>query len=152
MKRLFGALSIILLISCGNSINGKIENRVDNGDCYYYDQNTYKIPETRSSYLINTSSNKTFEFTIKETETINDTIINYSTFKMKLSPGDERRISCTKFLVNELYSITNESQDTLIIYQNKNTVSPEKRITIERKYSCTGQREITNPKELDKLK
>ncbi|MEO6611488.1 MAG: hypothetical protein ABIT05_05125 [Chitinophagaceae bacterium] len=65
----------IFFASCSKGLSGKIEKRNKN-----------------DIYLVNTSSSKIFRFTIKETKIINDSIYEYSTGNISLSPGDEKRI------------------------------------------------------------
>jgi hypothetical protein len=166
--------SLFIFLSCSSSIKGKIDYRNDNNDCYGFNQkidhaietDEYrdKDSETKSAYLINESIDKTYEFTIKEVETIDDTIINYHTIKIKLLPGDEKWLGCTKFLNGEKY-YTKEIIDTFYREDAKNysitdivtinkrnvddTTKPKKRSVVEIKYSCTGQRLITDANELD---
>lgn len=63
-------LCILLFPSC-NSLDGKIEIRA------------------KKVYLVNSSTNKKFEFTIKETKIKNDSSFNYATQIIKLAPGNE---------------------------------------------------------------
>jgi len=72
MSKFYVIIATILFISCKNKFNGKIENR-DN-----------------SFYLVNTSSDQAFQFTIKATETKDDTVKNYSTSLIELQPGEEK--------------------------------------------------------------
>ncbi len=68
-------ICITILVSCNKGLDGKIEKR-GNG----------KI------YLINTSENNAFKFTVKTTSVTNDSIMNYKTDIVELAPGDEKYI------------------------------------------------------------
>lgn len=123
-----------ILLSCSNTIQGKIEYRNDNKTCYGLSPeiditipvNEYKekAPEFKSVYLINASINKSFEFTIKEIQKKGETLFDQNTFKVKLSPGEEKWIGCSK------YFLANDRR--------------KESITLE--YNCTGQRLIKNEK------
>lgn len=183
MKKVFSIFGLAFLVSCGSSIKGEIEYRNDNKDCYGYDldgnvdyamnpdEYRDKNSESKSAYLINKSLDKPYEFTIKEVETIDDTIINYRTTKIKLSPGDEKWLGCVTSQKGAKYykkgindTLYRTDADTLTadevlrefrFYKYKNiddTTRPKKRSIVLRKYSCTGQRLITNPKELGEIK
>ena len=79
MKSLYALLiATVLLCSCGNKLKGKIENRDG------------KI------YVVNTSSDKAYQFTIKGVSKTNDSISEYGSFTVQLAPGDE------KFIGNEV--------------------------------------------------
>lgn len=70
MKVIF-ITTIILIVGC-SALEGKIEKR-KNGDYY----------------LVNTSKTKGFDFTIKTTKIVDDSIYQYSTQIITLHPGDE---------------------------------------------------------------
>ena len=70
-----------MLFSCGTSMKGKIEER--NG----------KI------YLINTSQNKAYQFTVKKTSVVNDSIAADNTLLILLAPGDEKYIADKKTII-----------------------------------------------------
>lgn len=74
MRILLFVVLAFLFIGC-NQIKGKIETRNDN------------------LYLINTSTTKAYQFTIKETRKENDSIITTTTSLYKLSPGEEKFLS-----------------------------------------------------------
>ena len=173
MNKIYCSLFIILLYSCNNSIKGKIGYRTDRHKCYDYsidyssEKGKYrdKDAETKTAYLVNSSFDKAYEFTIKVIQTTNDTIIDQNTMKIKLSPGDEKWLGCTKYLDGERYNQHTVidtfyrgdtkyfSIDDIVRIDKRiidDSTSPKKRDIVSIKYSCTGQRLITNSKELEK--
>lgn len=56
------------------------------------------ITDSKKVYLVNKSSNKIYQFTVKRTEIINDTTKTYSTSLHVLEPGDEIYLGCDQFL------------------------------------------------------
>ncbi len=132
MNKIWCFIGLVLLTSCINSINGKIEYRKDDKTCelriyeVVMDSSvtvTEKDIETKSVYIVNESIDKSYEFTIKAVQTTNDTIVIYNTEKILLSPGDEEWIGCTKYYIDD------------------------RKTKIATSYSCTGQRLIANKKD-----
>lgn len=77
--------TFLIILSCNEvNLKGKIDIRKDGN---FVNENDF-----RSIYLINTSIDKSYEFTIKGTKIINDSSYSYETFKKSLSPGDEVKI------------------------------------------------------------
>ena len=138
----------ISFIGCNKSIKGRIDYRMDNKECYPYEEDEMAIAvvngeyslnqrdiKTKSAYLVNESIDKAYEFTIKTIETTDDSIVSHTITKIKLSPGDEKRLGCTNY-------------NDVLMNEDK-TKSPKIRHRIVLNYTCTGQRLITNSKELD---
>jgi len=121
LKYLFFSL-LIFHISCNSSLDGKIEKR---------QRKCGKVEESHSVYLVNASSNKKLRFTIKKTETINDTIINYVTFQEELEPGDEYELGCDKIIGESKFKSLNLALQFDTIIHVKNQYSGET------KYYCT---------------
>lgn len=73
MTKYFTSLLLaIVLFSCKNKFDGKIEERYG------------------SYYLVNTSPSQSFRFTIKETELEDSSVHNYTTELIELAPGAEK--------------------------------------------------------------
>lgn len=73
MSKILSIIALaVLLYSCGNSLDGRIETREG------------KV------YLVNTSTSKEYEFTIKETIIVNDTVKNYKIHSVPVIAGGER--------------------------------------------------------------
>ena len=89
----FGSFSL-MIISC-KSFNGKIEKRE------YCDANFEK---SQKLYLVNKSTNKTFRFTIRQTEIINNSLKEYSTELLTLEPGDEVYLGCEESIGVQKYN------------------------------------------------
>ncbi len=97
MKRLFYSLSplvFLTLMACNSSVSGKIENR----DGYCKAKNNSK-----NIYLVNTSKNKPFSYTVRKTTIIGDSITGYQTFAIELLPGDEINLGCSEEVVTNRY-------------------------------------------------
>lgn len=147
MTRGYIIFLLVFSIGCSDSLKGKIDYRSDKKDCSGLNgdvaavviNNEYsgmqKDSKSKSAYLINESIDKAYEFTVRQTEIINDTFVNNNMLKIKLSPGDEKWLGCTKY-------------DNVII-NTDSMIPPEKVSTVILTYTCTGQRLIINPKELD---
>ena len=150
MNRVFSVILVVLILftSCNNSIEGRVDYRQDDKNCYPFEDTDMAIvvidgeysinqkdTETKGAYLINESIDKMYEFTIKQVETIDDTIVNHTTIKVKLSPADEKRLGCTNY--ND------------VIINTDSTIPPRIRHNVLLSYKCTGQRLISNSKELD---
>jgi hypothetical protein len=170
MKRNYYPYVILIftLFSCGNTLKGKVEYRTDDKSCYGYGSDVDflsihekmdKATDAKSAYIVNTSSENSYEFTIKESMVTNDKIINYTTTKIILSPGDEKWIGCTKYITGDKY-YTKEITDTTYFLRWKKPlpVTSKKIVTDSTKlkprnitiveFFCTGQRLIKNSKEL----
>jgi hypothetical protein len=139
-------VAFVLSIGCNDSIKARIDYRVDNQECNPILTDTtifgdYSLEQrdanTKSAYLMNESNDKAYEYTIKTIVTNDDSLVNQTTTKIKLSPRDERRLGCTSYYDVLMY------EDT--------TKSPKKhRIVLN--YTCTEMRPITNSKELEDQK
>ena len=152
-------VAIILLASCGEKIQVKIELRNDNKSCndrFSEVDNKYQKNEGKGAYLVNISTGDTYQFTVKITTKIGDSSTDYTTMKIKLSPGDEKRLGCTKYYSGEKYYMK-EQVDTRYYLDGSTTVSKSEvldstrertRNLLEIEYICTGQRLIKNEKEL----
>ncbi len=124
MKNFILLTYLIFIFSCTSRLNGKIEQRIDNKDCYGLAENIditisasefkTKIHKSESVYLISTSLDKTYQFTIKEELIKNDSLIDKSTRQVELAPGAEEWIGCTKY--------SNAENEIILV-----------------KYYCTGQ-------------
>ena len=69
----FVTLLLFIIYSCGSSFKGEIEER-----------------ELNKVYLVNKSTSKYFQFTIKVTKVTDDSLYDYETRLIKLAPGDEK--------------------------------------------------------------
>lgn len=109
---------LMIILSCGlfscSSFDGVIEKR-DKG-C-----NT-ELPNSKKVFLVNKSSNKKYKFTIKSTETANDTSKEYSTQFVVLEPGDETYLDCDEKLGVQLFDKKKipSTIDTVIFIDNHN--------------------------------
>ncbi len=148
MRKVFIISFLIFLISCDDTFLGEIEYRNDNIDCYgkkyddsylsEFNQDLKIDPDNKSAYLVNKSSNNTYEFTVKVIQTLDDTISNHRTFKIKLAPGDEKWLGCTKYFGDANFA--NATVDT--------TISKiDNKVFIQ--YFCKGQRRIENANDFD---
>lgn len=135
----------LLFISCsGEKLDGKIEKR-DVGDYY----------------IVNTSKTKAFRFTVKATETDNDSTRRYKIVFFDLAPGDE------EYIGKEIVELTEDSfKDSLTsgsnaprkvedwgeeVYSKDSTVAQKKPIiqVFKYEYSLTGQIDIKEKKEVE---
>lgn len=136
----FAAISlVILLYSCSNKLDGKIETR--NGD---------KV------YLVNGSPTKAFKFTIKTTTITNDSLYQYQTDIIQLSPGDERFLGTPRHITTEYHPDNSSNFDSAIkayndgkiklpagaVLINTDTIPKFMTIKEEYKYEVTGQLEV----------
>ncbi|OHC84117.1 MAG: hypothetical protein A2546_05600 [Sphingobacteriia bacterium RIFOXYD2_FULL_35_12] len=127
---------------------GEIEYRKDNVDCYgknfdgsnslSLDKNLKLNHENKSAYLVNKSTNKAFEFTVKVIQTLDDTISSHRTFKVMLAPGEEKWLGCTKYFGD--VNFANAIVDTTI---------PKVVNKVFIQYFCKGQRKLENTMDLD---
>src|SRR5689334_8207588 len=88
MNRLVVCILITGLSSC-SKLDGIIEKR---DMCFETLKNSHVL------YLVNTSPDKKFRFTIRRTETRDNKYTSYSTSFHILEPGDEERLECDTWL------------------------------------------------------
>jgi len=93
-------ITCALISSCGNSIKGKIEEREDG-----------KI------YLVNTSTSKEYQFTVRETIIINDTAKQYHTLAIPVIAGGEEFIG--------IKEVVSPAEYPIIEVVNKRLVEPK---------------------------
>ncbi len=84
---------IIIFTSYQSNLNGKIETR-----------------ESNKVYIVNTSENNAFKFTLKTVSVTDDSIRNYRTDIIELAPGDEKYIGVT----NELILVNPPSEQIIV--------------------------------------
>jgi hypothetical protein len=85
---------IITFYSC-KDIKGVIEER---------QKGCADLNDSKKVYLVNTSTSTKYTFTVKTTDRINNSIIQYSTKKITLAPGDETELGCTLYFTDHKYS------------------------------------------------
>lgn len=140
-KYLIPVAILLLFISCNKGLDGKIETR--SGD---------------KMYLVNTSPEKPFKFTIKTTEIANDSTNEYYTAIIELAPGDEKYLGTAKAPTTELSrdEVIGEKRDNILRqFRNANIMdsSAEIKLTTQEvsmnykyEYRITGQQEINTKK------
>ena len=92
-------LLAILLFSCKNKFDGKIEERFG------------------SYYLVNTSPSQRFRFTIKETEIKDSSVYNYATGFIELAPGDEKLLGKEIVEKEDDFADTSSTDMSIEIFQ-----------------------------------
>ena len=104
-------ITLIILFSCTSKV-AKIELRKNVHFPQQISQENMNLDfleeskNSKKAYLVNTSLNNTYEFTIREISTIDDTLVEYQTNKLTLSPGDEELIGGTKYLLGSKYAMS----------------------------------------------
>jgi hypothetical protein len=108
---------IIVLVLCScKDINGRIEKRDNRCD---------GIAISKRIFLVNNSKTQKYQYTVKSTESINDSINNYSTEQIILEPGDEKDLGCDlyyyeiKYLTSEKLQIVDSGTEKIYQYKNK---------------------------------
>ncbi len=92
---------LMIILACGlfscSSFEGSIEER-DHG-C------ENELPNSKKVFLVNESPTKKYKFTVKSTETANDTFKAYSTQFFTLEAGDEIFLGCNEKLGTKAFGI-----------------------------------------------
>ena len=105
------------LVGCTN-IDGFVEKR-DSG-CNELDADSKKV------FLVNNSSSRTYQFTVKRIEIKNDTNKSYSTDIHILEPGDEIFLGCDRWLSDKEYFKKETRQKNP--FQNVKMIFPDKSV------------------------
>ena len=127
-------ISLLIFVSCKSHV-GKIELRQNVKLQYpiFTNGNTKEpieeLKDSEDAYLVNTSFTNSYQFTVKEISIIDDTVLEYKTYKIILDPGDEEFIGRTKFLIGKKFSETivpdtlfsNQKVEIDSLYEYKNS-------------------------------
>jgi hypothetical protein len=126
MKQFFPTILLVAFYSCNNS-NGKIEER----DNRCFDE----LKDSKKIFLVNKSRDKTYQFTYKMTQTVNDTVRNYETYIITLALGDERYLGCSEMLDKQYY----QKKKVIVIIDKEQANRNKELLNYLRKIGATNE-------------